>query len=133
VTPDWTLRVVFPPALRRVIPTYQTVIQEEFQQPSRQHTCLSSGTTSFTDGKAAASGSEQHGNGTQDVNDPCLVPLHSMRAVEGSFTSWGPREVLTAEKGVGVASGKRLGMWRRLSRECAHTFQEFRCDALLQK
>jgi hypothetical protein len=33
VTTDWTLRVVFPPALRRAVAAYETVIQEEFQQP----------------------------------------------------------------------------------------------------
>jgi hypothetical protein len=33
VTTDWTLRLVFPPALRRAVAAYQTVIKEEFQQP----------------------------------------------------------------------------------------------------
>jgi hypothetical protein len=33
VTTEWTLRVVFPRALRRAVAAYQTVIHEEFQQP----------------------------------------------------------------------------------------------------
>jgi hypothetical protein len=32
-TPDWTLRLVFAPALRRAVAAYDTVVQEEFQQP----------------------------------------------------------------------------------------------------
>jgi hypothetical protein len=33
ITACWTLRLVFPPALRRTVAAYQTVIEEEFQQP----------------------------------------------------------------------------------------------------
>jgi hypothetical protein len=33
VSTHWTVRVVFPPALRRAVAAYQTVIQEELQQP----------------------------------------------------------------------------------------------------
>jgi hypothetical protein len=32
-TTGWTLRIVFPPALRRTVAAYQTVIHEEFEQP----------------------------------------------------------------------------------------------------
>jgi hypothetical protein len=33
VTVRWTLRVVFPPALRRAVTVYQTVVHEEFENP----------------------------------------------------------------------------------------------------
>ncbi len=33
VTPEWTLRLVFPQPLRRAFPTYQTVVHEELESP----------------------------------------------------------------------------------------------------
>jgi hypothetical protein len=33
VTADWTVRLVFPPALKRAVPAYQAVVHEEFESP----------------------------------------------------------------------------------------------------
>jgi hypothetical protein len=38
VTPHWTLRFVFPPALRRAVPAYQAVVHEEFDKPMSAET-----------------------------------------------------------------------------------------------
>ena len=45
---SWTLRVVFPPALRRALPAYEAVVDEELGSPLSAESVSSSRTTSFT-------------------------------------------------------------------------------------